>query len=476
MSNIAPHSDPDTLLRLIDDDLPPEESFAIANHLLGCRDCRDRLDSVRDALDDYGRFHHEILKTALPGPPRGWKPLRFPQSRRRTWRPGLWMMAAAAAVAAIVLVVSRIGNPGEVRASELLLKAAAAEKSAPPSKHHVRIRSRGRTVNWPPRPEDSAALQAVFQSTGYPWRNPLSATAYQQWRDTLPHRRDEVQVKPAALVLHTFTPAGVLSDAELTLRAADLHAIECTLHFRSGGDVIEMIEVEEQPEAAPTITPRAEPPAARAPVLATIADELHVVGALHNIGADLGEAVEVDRTGSHVQVRVSGLDQPRRDEIRAALASVPFAELHFEDAATSAPAANPQVGNTSDALMEATEHAVGRAFALRSLARRFTLDTESHLSDEDAATLKALLHDHATALAAAIHEIQHVLSLDLPESVVPSESRADWRSVAENIPSLTDQLDHALNTTGGAIDARKAQIARILAQLDRQASVLRNLP
>jgi hypothetical protein len=476
MSNIAPHADSDTLLRLIDEDLPPEESLAIANHLLGCGDCLDRLDTVHEALDDYARFHHEILKAALLGPPRGWKPLQFPQIHRRVWRPGLWMMAAAAtAVAAIVLVVSRTGNPGEVRAAELLRKAAAAEKSAAPSKRHVRIRSHGRTVTWPPRPEDNAALQAVFESTGYPWRNPLSATAYQQWRDTLPRRRDEVDVKPTSLVLHTSTSTGVLSDAELTLRSADLHAIECRLHFRSSGDVIEMTEVQEQPEPSPTTLPRAEPPVIHPPVFATIADELHLVAVLHKIGADLGEPVEVERTSGRIQVRVSGLDQPRRDEIRAALAAIPIADLQFEDAATSAPAANPQVGNMADALMEATERATGRAFALRSLARRFTLDIEAHLSDADAVTLKAMMHDHATGLAAVIHDIEHLLSLNLPESVNPPGPPADWRSIAENAPALTEQLDHALNTSG-AIDARKPQIARILAQLDRQASALRNLP
>jgi hypothetical protein len=129
----------------------------------------------------------------------------------------------------------------------------------------------------------------------------------------------------------------------------------------------------------------------------------------------------------------------------------------------------------ADALMEATERATGRAFALRSLARRFTLDTAAHLSDADAAVLKAMVRDHATGLTAIIHDIEHLLSLNPPESPSPPEPPTDWRSIAENAPALTEQLDHALNTSG-AIDARKPQIVRILAQLDRQASALRNLP
>jgi len=474
MNSVAPHPDPDTLLRLIDEDLSPTESLAIANHLLGCGDCRDRMDAVRDALDGYARFHHDILKPAQPAPP-AWRPLQFPQARRRTSRPAVWMLAAAAAIAAVVFIVSRTGNPSEVRAAELLHKAAAAEKSATPSKRHVQIRRRGRTLNWPARPQDDPALQAMFQSTGYPWRDPLSVSAYEQWRDALPKKHSEVRVMPAVMVVHTSTPAGALSDAALTLRSADLHAIACTLRFRSSGDVIEMAEVQEQPDF-PALPPRAEPTIPHLPALATIADELHVILALHKIQADLGEPIGVERNGAHIEVESAVLNSTRRDQIREALSGNPIVELHFEgdpiidDGTAQFAAADMPVG-----LTDAVERAVDRTYALRALARRFSPAAEAQLSGTDVALLKGIVRDHAAALGDAVHAIRRIMALDLDPSALPEPpSTETWRSIAENVPALAGQLDHALNSKAAATDAHDVQLSRLLLQLDHQARVLRN--
>jgi len=467
MNSIESHLDSDTLLRLIDEDLPPKESFAVAGHLAACGECLERLEAVRDVLADYGRFHEEILKPALPSPPPVWKPLPFPVARRRDWRPAVWMLAAAAAIAVVILVVIRAGHPPEVRAAELLHRAMAAEKAAVPSvrsKRHVRIRSGGRVFDWPSRHGDRTAIQTMFDAAGYPSEDPLSATAFSQWRDAVPAKHDEVEVTPTSLIVRTSALAGAISDGELTLRSADLHAVACKLRLRSSGDWIEMAEIQDQPEPPALPPAAATPPSVNPPAAATIADELHVITALHKIGADLGEPVEVERTRGRVQVRVSGLDQARRDEIREALAGVPTADVHFEQATTSdAPAADDLIGFT--------ERAAERAYALRALTRRFPCDAEAQMSEADAASLRAMVRDHAVALGDTIHEIERIIGLPLPDS---SGEAADWRSIAENAPNEVDQLDRLLNGAAARSDNQKPQIARILAELDRQARALRS--
>jgi anti-sigma factor RsiW len=186
MSSAMPHPDPEILLRFIDQDLSPSESSEVSAHLLGCGDCRDRVRALDETLDDYGRFHRDLLKPSLPPPPRAWSAVEFPRARPTRWRLTPWL-AGAATVAALLLVVRRFEDAPEVRAAELLRKATVAEHAAQRTKARIRIRRGSRALDrtavlilLPDDTEtpDAAALHAAFDAAGYAWDDPLSADAF----------------------------------------------------------------------------------------------------------------------------------------------------------------------------------------------------------------------------------------------------------------------------------------------------------
>jgi len=494
-------------MRILDEPLPDAESGA---HLEACAECRERLNDFAEASRAYNRFHTSVLKPSLSPAPRQWEPLRFPTGRRASIRPARWLWAAAA-IAALAVAVRLFEPPASVRAAMLLRKAAAAERAAPQSGRRIRIRTNSRVLDRDARvhngPEavGAAALRILFDSAGYPWDNPLSAQAFTDWRASMADVRDEIEESGGIYTLRTFVGRGPLSGADLTLRAADLHALSCTLRFRSGGEIIYMTEL-------PTITPPAPIESTPAPapgqnqrlvlrpaVPPTASDELHVLAALHVIGADLGEPIEIERNNAVITVRVSGLDENRRAQIRKALSGLITVMLQFEPAgpADTKPAApgkpagsddrpnqfarelanrlngSVTVSDLRDQLIDATDRAAQRAFALRALARRFPPAEITNLSAGDSALLGDILRDHAEALSAATQEIRRTIAPILPNPAAAAGTDSpDWQTAAERLPALVDRLDRTLNGAGDSSEARKAQLAQCVADLERQIALL----
>src|SRR5690349_20686018 len=133
------HPADELLLRLVDDDLSAAESGEIGDHVAACAQCRARVGDVQSTLFEYDRFHANVLKPSLPPPPQEW---RLPVPRRAVLRfPAKRWLAAAAAVAAGFLILRRFEHPAPVSASELLAKAAVAERAFSP-RPGARIRIR----------------------------------------------------------------------------------------------------------------------------------------------------------------------------------------------------------------------------------------------------------------------------------------------------------------------------------------------
>jgi hypothetical protein len=507
MNSPAPHLDPEALLRLLDERFPDAASEA---HLDCCAVCRDRLAAFSEAARDYDTFHRTVLKPTLPAPPKPWEPLVFPPIRTASRRPARWLLAAAA-VAALAIAVRLLEHPAPVRAAMLLRKAAAAELAAPPSHRRIQIRTkagvfdRDARVQRGPETASVTTLHAVFDAAGYPWDNPLSAEAFLHWRASLADPQDDVEETTGVYILRTVARQGPLSDAALSLRASDLHAFACTLRFRSGGEVIYMIETPAATPPAPKPAPAAVPGqnqhlVLRPTVAPTAGDELHVVAALHGIGADLGEPIEIERNSAIIVVRVSGLDENRRGQIRQALSGLIFVMLQFEAAGSNdaKPPASTKAGATADRpnpligdlvnhlggsvsasdlrdqLIDATDRAAQRAFALRTLARRFPSDVTPQLSPADTALLSRMLLDHTNALINAMREIRPAIAPILPNAASPGGSgTTNWQTTAERLPAAVDRLDRSLNGATDSSDARKAQLAQLIADLDRLVTSLR---
>jgi hypothetical protein len=400
-------------------------------------------------------------------------------------------------------------HPAPVRAAELLRKAAAAELAAPLSHRRIHIRAnralldRDAHVQRGSETVSMAALRRLFDSAGYPWDNPLSAQAFSHWRASLAEARDEVEKSPGVYILRTLPEQGPLFDAALSLRASDLHAFACMLRFRSGGEIIYMTEV---PATAPPPPPGPAPVPGqnqrlilRPAVTPTAGDEVQVAAALHGIGADLGEPIEIERNSAIIVVRVSGLDENRRAQIRRALSGLSFVMLQFEaaaandakpqapaKAAASADRPNPLIGDlvshagggvsTSDLrdqLIDATDRAAQRAFAMRALARRFPPDVTSTLSRADADTLADILRDHVDRLTSATREIRQTIAPILPNTPLLGGTGVEhWQTTAERLPAAIDRVDRSLNGATDSSDARKTQLSQFMAELDRLVTSL----
>src|SRR5215831_4522 len=318
-------------------------------------------------------------------------------------------------------------RPIAVRAAELLRKAEVQERTAPNVPRRIRIRwkshswTRSGRLDASLRPESGAptVLRAMLVNAGFDWEDPLSAAAFSRWRNSLPERHDDIRNEEGSYVVTTSTPAGVLSEASLTLRAGDLHAVSATLRYRSqetlemmevGGNANEL-EVGQPRPPVPELIPRTP----EAPTLAGVAEEVQVIAALHRIGADLGEPIDVQRTPEGIRVSGSGLSAVRQEQIRASVVGVPGVRVAFEanrgrrlngaelplrttppaDATNPlldelrAAAANPDV-DAGDALIDATDRAVQRSYALEALARRFPQPGESALTEGDRAVVRRI--------------------------------------------------------------------------------------
>jgi hypothetical protein len=243
-----------------------------------------------------------------------------------------------------------------------------------------------------------------------------------------------------------------------------------------------------------------------APAL-TVGDELRVLDALHQIGADLGDPVEVSRNASEIVVSAVGIAPERQQEIQQALNSLPGVVIRFTESAPAAgvpqqpvpanpaPSDIPQVqariaerlggranfDQLAAQVLDLSEPLMARAYALRRLAERFPATVEAELGTEDLATLRRLQREHTAALKQQTIELEQVLKPAL-KSVSASVGQASGLSEASQRLALqpaTEELfqsarsvEKLLAVIFGAAPADTAANAQ-LPQLQSALSALR---
>jgi len=196
---------------------------------------------------------------------------------------------------------------------------------------------------------------------------------------------------------------------------------------------------------------------------ASISDELLVMSVLHEIGADLGDPVQVSLSDGRVQVSGVGVAPERKQKILAALEPLPNVARNFSDppappllpndAAAAQPAASSTASNVFQARLEAqlggrglvdrftgrvltwNESAMAHAYALRLLAQKFPVDDS--MNQKDRATLRGLARDHLVALAAPLadfdQELVPVLTALGAASSRTAAASDSWQGAAEQV-------------------------------------------
>ena len=497
MSSTGIHPEEVELLRFADGELSARRAGEIRAHLQACWECRSGLEELNGVIVACVRYRKEVLHGHLPPPPVAWFDIRLRMEQMDAQRLPLaarvsrWLhMPAGAAVrwapvavalAVVAGIFYQLRETPAVQAAALLHKAVAAAENRPSKPRRIRIRTRDRQLirlAGSPRPAAAAtgsdALEARFRDARYDWEDPLSARSYQEWRDGLHARRDEVTSGPEGYRIQTTTPEGELASASLTLRGGDLSPVESRLEFRNH-DWVEITEAPAEPvppvlpgvvagaPAAPRpAVPEPAPPAAPRPT-ATLVDELQVLAALHNVGADLGDPIEVARSAGQVVVSGVGLAPARQQQVQAALNGLPNVVVRFADPASEAapPAAQPpsaaaagwsagplqsrleqQAGGRprferlASQLLDLNETVMARVYALRRLAQKFPHAAEAQLGTEDRRLLGTLNQEHATVIGQQISAMQGLLNpllTALGGTAVPDGAPApdSWQDAAE---------------------------------------------
>lgn len=554
----ANHINEETLLRYADGELPSQQLPQVRDHLSSCWHCRAALDELQQVITECAR-HHQTISDHFPSPPAPWCDIRkgFAQvdaalgsrsflEKTRQWfsagfvsRPVRWVPAVAG-LAALALIVQQFINVPSAKAAEILRQAVTASESRPNLPRKIEIRARGRNLTRivaAPLPVTNTAeaaafaeVESLFKAAHYNWDDPLSARSFNDWRNTLHSKSDEVLTTGAGYEIRTTAENNEITLATLKLRQADMRAIESTLRFRND-DVVEIREIPQDPvlssvpPAGMSSTRAASPGSAKlegAPATtstpASVYEELQVWASLHRIGADLGDPVEVSRDGQHIVVRGIGVPPALQARIRQEFAANSRVDIQFADPASSLPATEPRRVNTpaanpelvkvqeqiaryiggrasfdqfTDGVLRESESLLSHAHALQRLAQHFPSESESQLSADQRHLLQSLCQDHAETLWQKIAVIQArmnpvLASLGVSNSGVnldaatSSSGSASWQMETDEILRQARNTDSLLavmliGATGDASLERLPQrVSQDLAALKAKISSYRS--
>ncbi|MCI0719647.1 MAG: zf-HC2 domain-containing protein [Acidobacteria bacterium] len=237
------------------------------------------------------------------------------------------------------------------------------------------LQSKKANVALERQPESSAlppllqVLEQVFRANHMDWRAPLSPAAYAAWRRSVRGKDEEVVETKLpdgnrALALTTTAagplPVDAIVKAELVVRAQDWHPVQQSLRVQgeNGPRDYELVETQFQvialnslpPSIFPDVNfpqaPLPLPQSPRAPTIATptaeelMTAEMEAQFALHRLQACRLDPIEVaqDPTGA-VEVRGLVRTSERKEELQAALHTVPLLRLKLQTMEEAARAA-----------------------------------------------------------------------------------------------------------------------------------------
>lgn len=230
------------------------------------------------------------------------------------------------------------------------------------------------------------------------------------------------------------------------------------------------------------------------------------MAALHRLGADLGDPIEVTRAGAEILVAGTGIGIEHQQDIREALRTIPRVIVRFSSdpaVETLAPdersssrisvgaGAGPlqlemerRLGGRApfeqfaDQTFDMTDRFMSRAHALRRLAQRFPQTIEAQMTTGDRKLLEQLRQDHAGALVENVTNVEDRLRAVLGvtrENTEAASASGSWQDETEPLFVAARHAEMLLVALLGASPDQNqspelpAQTAASLAQLRRHA-------
>jgi hypothetical protein len=466
---------------------PPSNEQNFAGRLQGLK---DQLGNRSWLARLYGSWSWGISASRLAG-----------LSRSLVWR-----SAGLTVVLTAIALFIWLDRAPVVTASELLQKASEAQarelraRVEPVIYQKLQIKREQRTATWElwcdtvnarfrqsvkstkeqaVGQADEAALLTelteVLRANQMNPQQPLSPISFQAWRQSLTARREEVsrlQTEAGEMLRLRVLPVaepfvGQIIEASLVVRVRDWHPLEQTLKVQRENEIrdyeLSETEYEVVPLAALTVfaepTPQpaastgrilaAGPPAPSSSPLPAAAElqnaEITALYILHQLKADLGEQLEVERESDERIVVRGQVETPeRKRELIAAIKDIPWVEVRihtFDEAArhhvevkapattvtnsepntNAAPAAgvnhfeqrlanyfaeradpaqknraaiNRQIIQLANSVFAESSAAMANGWALRRLAERFNGSLDGQVSAVAAEQLTEIISDH----------------------------------------------------------------------------------
>ncbi len=475
------HPSPEQLLLAREDELPREEAEPILAHIHQCWECRARVERHKRGIDAYMNFRKLHLDPAVTPRPGAW--LRLAARLRQTevalepgpepfWKrvPRAVWLGLPAVAAAAALVLALIVSPARLTATVVLDRALRAEATAKvrSAVQRVRVRRAGKLL---------AADERVLHAAYIERARPLSVNSFRQWHDGLRTRRDSVTTVANEIRVETTTPEGTIALAQLTVAQIDFSPRAKHVELRDG-IIIDVDTVESAAAASETLPEPAAPATeAAAPTPNSAADtgerealEMEVRWALHQIDADLGEALAIEPRGDKLVIRGTLDDQTRLDRIAAALGGFPnvSAQLNLAvpdvnllakarpiesgEAAAGGPLLAAQLRKDLPdpearrlfvaGALEASQDILRHSWALRRLAARYSVAAETALPAEVRESLSRLVAAHHDAIGAAGRKAASLWQPYVQLDVRSGSLRLSWQEASRRILQTAQSFDH----------------------------------
>jgi len=525
---VTQHPEDGVLLRYIDGELPGRKLRQVERHLKACWQCRTEVKELESTVAGCVRYRKNVLQAHLPDPPNPWPDLyqgfaridssasgefhlvakqlaarlvalfggaakQFGSSKVRQWG-----VALAAALVLVCAIWYQFRETPSVQAAVLLKRAVLAAEAQSTPARRVQVRTRVAQAFLPVKEPSLAPLRARFEAAHFNWDDPLTAKSYQSWHDGVTAKQDAVTTVPDpqspalnCYQIRTVAAEGELATASLMLRMHDLRPVEERLEFRDN-EWVELTDITDattrddgasvaahvELPVRPVVPSR--PAAASGP--ASISEELQVLAALHEIGADLGDPVEVNLTDGRVVVGGVGIPPDHQHHIHGKLDAMPNVTVQFSEGgagfslpggagfslptAAAAPTSSglpalveqhlggqAEFEKFSSQVLDRNESLMSRASALRRLAETFPTDADLAVKDRE--VLRAMAREHAEAFARELAGLDRALNpllVSLGGSAAPRTATAtapSWQPAALELARAWHRLEVSVSVLLG---------------------------
>jgi anti-sigma factor RsiW len=544
------HLSRDQLLRHLDGELSRFATRRTTAHLRACWSCQVELERLKQHIAVIVDAEAELFGSSLPSPPMPWPRIEARLEKAKGSRMSSWRklfpftarprmsLAFATPTLALLLVGILIWAPlARVSAKEVLSKAIAADTARQSTtlqqvvKQKVRIRKTTvgggertaaleswrstKSAYWNSA-SDPVNIQLLgrYQANGLASALPLSPAAVESWiklAGSEPSASSEGQYVAVEVVGNPAGQARGLRAVRFHVQTESWHMDQMTLSF---ADATFQISEEESSildqrgvpneiltalglnvdSPLPTSRPALPASSTVAPALTgestpvNLDDlEIEVRYALHGLGADLGEGVEITaRPPNQLVINAPNVSPSRKEQLKALLGNKQGVRLSFENSANDtvprgtaaktmvAPGAE-QSRQTPDtrlsqyfgslteqddyarSVLETTTDILAHLYALRELAGRWPSSSDGSLSADSKTKLTVMLRDHARELRTGTSKLQKDLTLILKGEQTKSQPTAPggirWQNASASGLDAASTIDRSLRALLTVSDA-----------------------